>query len=54
MFTCICRAVTTETIEAAIQAGVKTVEGIMMLTGAGTGCGSCVERIEELLGIVDV
>ena len=49
MFVCICRAVSTETIVECIRAGATSVEDVMALTGAGTRCGSCVERIEELL-----
>ncbi|MDV6012395.1 (2Fe-2S)-binding protein [Haloechinothrix sp. LS1_15] len=50
MYACICAAATTQHVRAAILAGACTVEDIGDRCGAGTGCGSCVERLECLLG----
>lgn len=46
---CHCMGVTAGEIKAAIEAGAKTVEEIQEATSAGTGCGGCVETIEQLL-----
>jgi len=50
VFTCICRAVTNDQVNAAIDLGASTVEAVGDATGAGTGCGSCHARIDGLIG----
>jgi bacterioferritin-associated ferredoxin len=45
MFSCICFAVTDEELDAAIAAGARTEEQVGDACGAGTGCGSCLDRI---------
>jgi bacterioferritin-associated ferredoxin len=49
MFVCICYAVTKTEVEAEIAAGACTEEQIGQRCGAGTGCGSCVEKICAIL-----
>lgn len=49
MYACICAAVTTTQAQASIHAGALTVEAIGDHCGAGTGCGSCVERLDRML-----
>ncbi len=49
MYACICAAVTEPQVHASILAGARTVEEIGERCGAGTGCGSCVDRLHELL-----
>lgn len=47
---CNCMQVTRgEIIDAIKNKGLKTVQEIQDETGAGTGCGACVEEIEEIL-----
>jgi bacterioferritin-associated ferredoxin len=41
VFACICRAVTSDRVSTAIDNGA---------TGACTGCGTCRDRIEKLIG----
>ena len=50
MFACICRAVTTERVSTAIDNGAATVEAVSGATGACTGCGTCRDRIETMIG----
>jgi bacterioferritin-associated ferredoxin len=53
MFVCICFAVTDEELDAAIDGGARTEEQVGDACGAGTGCGSCLERICARLTAVD-
>lgn len=47
---CHCFDVSREEIEKAIkEKGLKTVEEVGEETNAGTGCGGCQERIQEIL-----
>ena len=50
MFACICHAVTSDEVSAAIDGGAATVEAVGHATGAGTGCGTCQDRIEAMIG----
>lgn len=49
VFACICAAVTTSHVETAILAGARTVDEIGDRCQAGTGCGSCHERLQDML-----
>ncbi len=49
MYVCICHGVTERRVEAEIRAGATTEAEVGDRCGAGTGCGSCVERICALL-----
>ena len=49
MFACICQAVTCDQIDAALDDGADTVEAVGDATGAGTGCGTCHDRIEDMI-----
>jgi bacterioferritin-associated ferredoxin len=53
MFVCICHAVTDVELDAAITAGARTEEQVGDACGAGTGCGSCLDRICERLSSAD-
>jgi bacterioferritin-associated ferredoxin len=48
MYACICRAVSTTSVEYAVLGGAASVEQVGEATGAGTGCGSC----HDVLGAV--
>ena len=50
MFACICRAVTSDEVSTAVDNGAATVEAVSIATGAGTGCGTCQDRIETMIG----
>ena len=50
MFACICRAVTSDKVSTAIDNGAATVEAVSNATGACTGCGTCRDRIENMIG----
>jgi bacterioferritin-associated ferredoxin len=45
LYVCICHAVTGDEVRAQIAAGARTEEEIGDRCLAGTGCGSCVDRI---------
>ncbi|MCW0215526.1 MAG: (2Fe-2S)-binding protein [Pseudonocardia sp.] len=49
MYVCICAAVTEVELRDCIGEGARTVEDIGDACGAGTGCGSCVDRVDVLL-----
>ncbi|MGH3794326.1 MAG: (2Fe-2S)-binding protein [Pseudonocardiaceae bacterium] len=51
MYVCICAAVTEAQVRRCIAEGATTIEDVGDGCAAGTGCGSCVERIAALLGI---
>jgi bacterioferritin-associated ferredoxin len=50
VFACICRAVSKDRVSTAIDNGADTVEAVSRATGACTGCGTCRERIEGMIG----
>lgn len=45
MYACICHAVTSTEIAAVVRAGATTEAAVGEACGAGTGCGSCLDRI---------
>ncbi|MGD0528138.1 MAG: (2Fe-2S)-binding protein [Polyangiaceae bacterium] len=49
MYVCVCRAVTDETVKAAIDAGARSVDDVTAACCAGDDCGSCHAVIEELI-----
>ena len=50
VFACICRAVTSDEVGAAIDNGAVTVAAVARATGACTRCGLCRDRIRDMLG----
>lgn len=46
---CRCHKVTEEEIVKAIENGCKTVEDVSKATKAGTGCGNCKSKIQEVI-----
>jgi assimilatory nitrate reductase electron transfer subunit len=46
---CLCNGVTARSIGEAAEAGCETVDEVGARTRAGTGCGGCRERIQELI-----
>ena len=53
MYACICLAVTTQEVADVVRAGAATEDAIAQACGAGTGCGSCLERICAIISTVD-
>ena len=49
MYVCICSRVRERDVRAAIRCGARTEESVGDACGAGTGCGSCLDRICELI-----
>jgi len=49
MYVCICAAVTEPEVRDCIMAGARTAEDIGDRCAAGTGCGSCLERLDLLV-----
>lgn len=45
LYACICHAVTTAEVDAAIAVGAGSVRAVRRATGAGQSCGSCVKRL---------
>lgn len=51
---CNCMGVSRGDIEDAIRTkGLKTVEEVSNATDAGTGCGGCVDQIQEILNEIN-
>ena len=50
MYVCMCHAVTEDQVKKAIDAGADSPRQIARGCKAGTDCGSCVRRIQALLG----
>jgi NAD(P)H-nitrite reductase large subunit len=46
---CICNNVSFRQIEDCVDAGATSYEDILEKTGAGSVCGGCIERIEDIL-----
>lgn len=53
MYACICHAVTDGELNSHIADGARSEREIGARCGAGTGCGSCLERICERLRAAD-
>lgn len=53
MYVCICHAVTERRVRAEVAAGARTASEVGARTGAGTGCGSCRERLRALVEQAD-
>ncbi len=49
MYVCVCRAVTDEKVNAAIDAGADTVEAVTTACCAGDDCGACHQTIEDMI-----
>ena len=53
MYVCICYAVTESELSGVIAAGARSEEEVGDACGAGTGCGSCLDRICDRISAVD-
>jgi bacterioferritin-associated ferredoxin len=52
VYACICHAVSETEVARHIADGANTEEAVGDRCGAGTGCGTCVERICEMIRAV--
>lgn len=49
MYVCVCARVRECELRTAIRAGARTEQAVGDTCGAGTGCGSCLERVADLI-----
>lgn len=49
MYVCICAGASESEVRSAIAAGARTVDDIGDRCAAGTGCGSCLDRLDAML-----
>lgn len=49
MYTCICERVGEREVRACIRLGARTEEAVGDACGAGTNCGTCLDRICDLI-----
>ena len=49
MYVCICARVRECEVRAAVRCGARTEESVGDRCGAGTGCGTCLDRIGDLI-----
>ena len=49
MYICICRAVTDKDIREAVSEGALSFSELSFKTGCSTQCGSCINRVREIL-----
>jgi bacterioferritin-associated ferredoxin len=49
VYVCICAAVPDTEVQSCVASGARTVEEVGDACGAGTGCGSCHDRIDVFL-----
>ena len=54
LYACICHAVTTAEVDAAVALGATSVKQVRQATGAGAACGTCVKRLSCLLAAARV
>ncbi len=53
MYACICHAVTTREVAEVVRSGAATEDAVGRACGAGTGCGSCLDRICAIITSVE-
>ncbi len=49
MFVCLCRVVTDRQVEEAVRDGATTISDVGDHCDAGTGCGGCHDRLQEII-----
>jgi len=49
MYVCICNAITSRQLDAAIEGGAATLEQLQMDLGVAMGCGCCAEGVQQHL-----
>jgi bacterioferritin-associated ferredoxin len=49
VYVCICARVAEREVRSAIASGACTEKAVIRACGAGTGCGTCLDRICELI-----
>jgi bacterioferritin-associated ferredoxin len=54
MYVCVCAAVAESEVRSAIRNGARCEESVGDACGAGTGCGTCLDRIQEMIATAAV
>jgi bacterioferritin-associated ferredoxin len=54
MYVCICARVRECEVRAAVQAGARTEQAVGEACGAGTGCGTCLDRVQDVIVEVEL
>jgi bacterioferritin-associated ferredoxin len=49
VYVCICARIRESEIQEVVRAGAQTEDSVGEVCGAGTGCGTCLDRIAEIL-----
>lgn len=49
MFVCQCHAVTDRQVTAAVAEGCVTLSSVARATGAGSGCGRCIDTLRRMV-----
>lgn len=49
MYACICRRVTVDQVERAVDSGADSIERIGDVTTAGTDCSTCHDHLDDIL-----
>jgi bacterioferritin-associated ferredoxin len=49
MYVCVCRAVTEDSVKAAIEGGARSVDAVTASCCAGDDCGACHQVIEQMI-----
>jgi bacterioferritin-associated ferredoxin len=49
VFVCVCAQVRECEVRSAIRCGARSEDAVGTACGAGTGCGTCLERIQDIL-----
>lgn len=52
MYACICAAVPEAEVSRVIAAGARTEDDVTRACGAGSGCGSCLDRICDMIQVL--
>ncbi|MBL4686361.1 MAG: (2Fe-2S)-binding protein [Nannocystaceae bacterium] len=51
MIVCLCKGVSSRTIQTEVRRGNCSVKGIAQACQAGTGCGACLQQIREMIAV---
>ncbi|MAE74008.1 MAG: (2Fe-2S)-binding protein [Bdellovibrionaceae bacterium] len=53
MFVCVCKAITEDQLQETLKKGHKSLEEVSGSCGAGSDCGSCLQRLQAYLDQAD-
>jgi bacterioferritin-associated ferredoxin len=49
MIVCLCEGISDKKLRECIRSGATSIDAVSRACGAGTGCGTCVETVAEIL-----